>query len=104
MGERAGQGTIKAPRSAQSARPTEGAKQTQPQDKKQHTEARKAEQDSRALEEAERRAFRLPPKDALEMWRDYRIFKAAGVLSAWREKWAGMMRPSLRPTQQGPSL
>ncbi len=26
-----------------------------------------------------------------EMWKDYKIFKAAGLLKEWREKWAGYL-------------
>jgi hypothetical protein len=26
-----------------------------------------------------------------EMWKDYRIFKAAGLLSEWRKKWAAYL-------------
>lgn len=29
-----------------------------------------------------------PQSDLAEMWKDYRAFKAAGLLSEWRKKWA----------------
>lgn len=29
-----------------------------------------------------------PNTDIVEMWKDYRAFKAAGMLAQWREKWA----------------
>lgn len=35
-----------------------------------------------------------PKSVTAEMWEDYRIFKAAGLLAEWREKWAWYL-PSL---------
>lgn len=38
--------------------------------------------------------FQIPPKPfsyRREMWEDYRVFKAAGLLHKWREKWAGSL-------------
>jgi hypothetical protein len=29
-----------------------------------------------------------------EMWADYRVFKAAGLLSEWRRKWAAYLLDS----------
>lgn len=38
--------------------------------------------------------FPVRPRSATtEMWEDYRIFKAAGLLQKWREKWAGYLLP-----------
>ena len=38
---------------------------------------------SKALEELERLAFRMPDDEAV-IWRDYCLFKAAGHLHGWR--------------------
>lgn len=36
--------------------------------------------------------FPIRPRSATaEMWEDYRVFKAAGLLHKWREKWAGYL-------------
>lgn len=32
-----------------------------------------------------------PQSDLAEMWKDYSVFKAAGLLSEWRKKWAGYL-------------
>lgn len=39
--------------------------------------------DVAALDEAERRSFRMTNEDAA-MWRDYRVFKFAGLLHEWK--------------------
>jgi hypothetical protein len=37
------------------------------------------------------RAFRPMNRLTAEMWKDYRAFKAAGMLSEWRKKWAAYL-------------
>jgi len=37
--------------------------------------------------------FRPWQTDIAEMWKDYRVFKAAGLLSEWRKKWAYYLQP-----------
>lgn len=38
-------------------------------------------------------SFRPWQPDIAEMWKDYRVFKAAGLLSEWRKKWAYYLQP-----------
>jgi hypothetical protein len=35
--------------------------------------------------------IRPPNSLTAEMWEDYRIFKAAGLLKEWRRKWAAYL-------------
>lgn len=49
-----------------------------------------AAQDSKSLFNAE--PVR-PVSATYEMWKDYRIFKAAGLLSEWRRKWNYYLPP-----------
>jgi len=55
------------------------------------------------MEELERLSFRFDQTEDAEMWRDYRVFKAAGLFKEWRKKWVGRvparyMQPPPRPT------
>lgn len=81
---------MKAPRLAHGARPTTGAgRRPQPN--------RAAPAYRQNLQELERHSFRFSASDDVEMWRDYRIFKAAGLLSEWRKKWGAILPANFRP-------
>ena len=84
---------MRGPRPAQGGGQTEGAQKKQPGARREglphHGEA----------EELERLAFRMPDEKA-EMWRDYRIFKAAGLLHQWKRIYAARLpvNSSRKPT------
>lgn len=50
---------------------------------------------SKALEELERLAFRMPDDEA-PMWLDYRIFKDAGLLHEWRRLYEAVIPVSFK--------
>lgn len=87
---------MKAPRSAQSARPTDGAKQNRHQKRAQAARLHHMHQQ----QELERVSFRMSREDA-EMWRDYRIFKIAGLLHEWSRLYAARLPVNFR---QRPTL
>ena len=49
----------------------------------EHPPQEKQGRDLVSLDEAERRSFRMTNEDAA-MWRDYKIFKFAGLLHEWK--------------------
>ena len=81
-------------------RPAQGGGQTRGAHQKKEPGARRARPaHRREFEELERLAFRMP-NDKAEMWRDYRIFKAAGLLHQWKCIYAARLpvNSSRKPT------
>lgn len=98
---------MRAARLAQGGRPTIGA-QPRPRPTPQQRPTRPrvvpiaAPAYREQMAELERLSFRFDQTENAEMWRDYRIFKAAGLFKAWREKWVGRvparyLQPPPRP-------
>lgn len=84
---------MRGPRSAQSGGQTTGAqsKEQPGQGRRQQAAAAQAQ----SFDERERLSFRMPSEQA-KMWRDYRIFKAAGLLHQWERIYAAVLPINFR--------
>lgn len=95
---------MRAARLAQGGRPTIGAQERPQRNPTRGRVVPIAAPAYRAqMAELERLSFRFDKTEDAEMWADYRIFKAAGLFKAWREKWVGRvparyLQPRPRPT------